>query len=73
MREEEGDIELANDLLNAMHKAGADFTLTFRTLPAHLEDDATGAQDTRRHEGMARRMARAAGAGNAARRRPGAT
>ncbi|MBX9759792.1 MAG: YdiU family protein [Beijerinckiaceae bacterium] len=46
MREEEGDVELANDLLNAMHKSGADFTLTFRTLPAHLEDDATGEQDT---------------------------
>ena len=46
MREEEGDVELANDLLNAMHKAGADFTLTFRTLPAHLEDDASGAQDS---------------------------
>ena len=45
MREEEGDIELANDLLNAMHKAGADFTLTFRTLPAHLEADASDERD----------------------------
>lgn len=45
MREEEGDVELANELLNAMHKSGADFTLTFRTLPAHLEADASGEQD----------------------------
>ncbi len=30
--EEEGDLELVNDLLNLMHKGEADFTLTFRAL-----------------------------------------
>ncbi|MFN3890836.1 MAG: protein adenylyltransferase SelO [Beijerinckiaceae bacterium] len=43
--EEEGDTQLANDLFNAMHKAGVDFTLTFRTLPAHLEGDAGDEND----------------------------
>ncbi|MFA7415994.1 MAG: YdiU family protein [Rhizobium sp.] len=30
--EQEGDLELVNDLLNLMHKGEADFTLTFRAL-----------------------------------------
>lgn len=43
--EEEGDVQLANDLFNAMHASKVDFTLTFRTLPAHLDGDAAGADD----------------------------
>lgn len=35
--EEDGDVDLANQMLNAMHKSGIDFTLTFRTLPMHLD------------------------------------
>ncbi len=39
-REEEGDFELAESLLDAMHKGRADFTLTFR----HLSDSAESGQ-----------------------------
>lgn len=45
LAEEDGDVDLANQLLNAMHKSGVDFTLTFRTLPAHLGADAAMADD----------------------------
>ena len=44
--EEEGDTELARDLFNVMHASKADFTLTFRTLPAHMEADASSAEDS---------------------------
>jgi uncharacterized protein YdiU (UPF0061 family) len=44
-REEEGDFDLARQLLDAMHKHGADFTLTFRTLPAHLDNEGLAAND----------------------------
>ncbi|MDP2354852.1 MAG: YdiU family protein [Beijerinckiaceae bacterium] len=44
--EEEGDTQLANDLFNAMHASKADFTLTFRTLPAHMEADASSEEDS---------------------------
>ena len=43
--EEEGDAQLAKDLFNVMHASGADFTLTFSTLPAHLETDAASTKD----------------------------
>lgn len=46
MAEEEADTQLANDLFNVMHGARADFTLTFRTLAAHLEGDASSPQDS---------------------------
>lgn len=44
--EEEGDTELARDLFNVMHASKGDFTLTFRTLPAHMEADASSAEDS---------------------------
>ncbi len=43
--EAEDDTQLANDLFNAMHKAGVDFTLAFRTLPLQLETDTTADDD----------------------------
>jgi serine/tyrosine/threonine adenylyltransferase len=43
--EEQDDADLANQLFNAMHKSGVDFTLTFRTLPANLEPG-TEAEDS---------------------------
>ena len=44
--EEAGDTQLANDLFNVMHGARADFTLTFRTLAAHLDADTSIAEDS---------------------------
>ncbi len=43
--EEDGDTELASNLFNAMHASKADFTLTFRTLPAQLDASAQEQED----------------------------
>ncbi len=41
---EDGDLDLTRDLLQAMHENAADFTLTFRRLCAAAADDLADAQ-----------------------------
>jgi serine/tyrosine/threonine adenylyltransferase len=45
LREVESDFDLANALLNAMHDADLDFTLTFRSLSSRLEGEASVEED----------------------------